>query len=172
MGSVTEAYHHVLGLANFGSIHGLHHALYASFRAHLSKALWVFLVLFFCSLCCYLQVSLLYEILVRKPILVKSEVDRVDSINFPNVVVCDLNNENDKFQEYINLFGNSGEMHRLLIQLSKLDLFQDFRGLVQQNITRALQKYPVIAQQYHTYNQKCDKAYLEQYGQTSVFDTP
>ena len=167
MGRFAGFYQHVLEWANFGSIHGLHHALYSSYRNRLAKLFWSLIVLTFAVSCCYLQISLLYEILVKKPILVKSEFERVDSINFPNVVVCDLNQEFDKVLEYLNMFGNSAEMHRLLIQLSQMELFTDFRSSIRRNITSTLMKYPMIAEDYHKSNQKCDPLYLEKFGKIS-----
>ena len=158
----AEFLDYILNVSGDWSVHGLHHALYRSHRPFGNKVIWLLLFFIFGFWCCYLQMSLLHEILFKKPITVNSEVTRLQTINFPNVVVCDLNQEEDKILEFLDgNFANSGMLHRFMVQLSKLELYQDVRTMLRNNVTRALQKYPLIALQYRKHYRKAGSSYRD-----------
>ena len=162
MPPLVETFDFILNVSSSWSVHGLRHAIYRSHRLRSSRLAWFALVFFFCSLCCYLQLTLLYETILKKPILVKSDVYQTNSINFPNLVVCDLNQEEDKLLDYLDSgFGNSGMLHRFMAQMSKLELFEHVRSMLRDNITRTLNKYPLIAEQYKEYYRLSDPIYMD-----------
>ena len=107
--------------SEYSSVHGINHFVRAGARKYLFRVLWAGVFAVFLSLFIYFQIDLFHEIVVEKPTVVEKHHIRSDTLNFPNVVICDMNQEHDKFENFTNAnFGN----------VSGLDLFPLCRSLV------------------------------------------
>ena len=82
--------------AEYVSFHGISQSILAGNRNYSSRKIWFTIFFTFLAICVYLQCKLLYDIFVLKPTIVEVKLIRAESIDFPNVVICDLNQEFDK----------------------------------------------------------------------------
>ena len=100
--------------AENGSFHGISQSILAGSRSFSSRKIWSAIFTLFVATCVYLQPKLIYEIIVVKPTTVQIKFVRAESIDFPNVLICDLNQEFDKTLTILDAqFGNSGLLSTL-----------------------------------------------------------
>ena len=97
------------------SIHGVFHSLNAEKR-YSARIVWISLVSIFVVICSCLQFSLFYTFLIARPNVVELSFDRETSLNFPNIVICDLNQENDKLIGLLDLVHSGSGTPELLPQ--------------------------------------------------------
>ena len=89
--------------SQYGSLHGITHTLNAEKRfSH--RMLWAIVVMTFMFICSYLQISFLYTYLVVQPTVVDLMYEREESLNFPNVVICDLNQVRRQLNYAVDIF--------------------------------------------------------------------
>ena len=90
----------------------------------------------------------MHEVIIEKPTVVEMVNQRFKYLNFPNVIVCDLNQEYDLFMKFGQTVGNTGEILQFIIQLAKNELFKAVRWQLQKNVTLALEDYPKLGKLY------------------------
>ena len=144
---------HITAWSQNGSLHAINHFVLTSYRSYSTRKIWIILFTCFVSLCCYLQVKLLYDILIVKPRSVEVFYERASSANFPNLVLCDLNHEHDRIKSYVDaVYGNSSLMHIITMELAMAELFEAVRRELRNNVS-SISKYPVLRKLYkESYN--------------------
>ena len=139
----------VIDWAKNGALHGVNHFAAVSERSFTFRKLWAFIFACFVLLFCYLQMKLMMDIFVTKPTSVEIIYERAKSANFPNIMLCDLNQENDKGKEFADrVFGNSSLMHILTLELAMGDLFEAVRRDFRKNLS-SVSKYPELQKLYN-----------------------
>ena len=94
--------------SEYSSVHGFNHFVRAGARRYLFREIWALIFAVFLLLFIYFQLNLFHEIVVEKPTVVEKHFVRSEIMNFPNVVICDMNQEHDKFKELMDFqFGNA-----------------------------------------------------------------
>ncbi|XP_075265776.1 uncharacterized protein LOC142358211, partial [Convolutriloba macropyga] len=149
----------VVKWSQYGSLHGITHTLNAEKRfSH--RMLWAIVVMTFMFICSYLQISFLYTYLVVQPTVVDLMYEREESLNFPNVVICDLNQEDDQWNAVLDVPGRkTGPLSRLLTQMSKNEMFESMRWEFRHNVTQTILKYPRVTQYYDEYYARANPEY-------------
>ena len=137
--------------AEYGSFHGVPHCSLSSSRSYFARKIWLVIFVTFLFICIFLQAKLLHEIIVEKPTVVDVFYERAKSVNFPNVVICDLNQERDQIRQFLDpTFGNTSEISLLAIQIAMNDLFEPLRRQVRKNVS-FLSNFPLLENQFETY---------------------
>ena len=156
--------------AQNSSLHGVSNAVLASkSRTLKARVIWLALFLVFTSICIYFQSKLFYQIVVEKPTVVELKFERSKLVNFPNIVICDLNLDLEKFLKLTENLGNFGLLGMQFIQLSFHDLYQVVRMAARENLTNLIEKYPLLDQQYRNYYNAADDALISMFGKYSIF---
>ena len=138
----------ILDWAQNASLHAVQHFIVASGKSFTARKVWAFLFAVFVLFCCYLQMSLIVDIFINKPTSVEIIYERAKYANFPNLVLCDLNQENDKGQAFGDkAFGNSSLMHVITMELALGDLFEAVRRDFRKNLS-SVSKYPALQKLY------------------------
>ena len=141
--------YNLFSCSEYSSLHGVHHFVHAGTRKYRFRLLWAFIFLAFTLMLIYFQLNLLYDIVVKKPTVVERYYKRSESINFPNIVICDLNQEHDNFAMFTDIYyGNVSALNRLGIQLALNLLYEPIRAKFRQNSSRAADEYPILSKQY------------------------
>ena len=144
--------------AENGSFHAISQSILAGSRSYSSRKIWSAIFTLFVAICVYLQTKLIYEILVLKPTIVELKFVRAESIDFPNVLICDLNQEFDKTLTILDAqFGNSGLLSTFSIQLSKNLLFEAMRREIRKNVSY-VDNFPWMKGRYEQYYGRMDPA--------------
>ena len=138
-------------IVNWGtnsSIHGISHFVLSGNRSFKNRYFWLTVFTAFTTICLYLQVSLLYQIFVEKPTIVDVFHTRENYLNFPNVVVCDMNQKHDKVIEYFKAYGNGSRMTEFVVQMSKNNLYEVVRRQFRNDTSWASEIHPILTKQY------------------------
>ena len=139
----------IIDWAHAASLHAVNHFIVVSERSFIARKIWAFIFACFVLSCCYLQMSLIIDILINKPTSVEIIYERAKSVNFPNLVLCDLNQENDQSKEFGDrVFGNSSLMQILTFELALGELFEAVRRDFRKNLS-SVSKYPALQKLYN-----------------------
>ena len=137
------------------SLHGIRHGFVSDGKRKFAwQIIWRLLFCAFFVTCVALQSSLLYEIVYKKPTDVSVQYTRKESINFPNVVLCDMNPDLQPAVELSERTFGSQSVLLLMnhqIHLAFATLYFAARNEAIRNLTEFIQKYPIMARQYETY---------------------
>ena len=99
--------------------------------------------------------------LVVQPKVVDIHYERREKLSFPNVVICTLNPNLEKYLEISDLYGNSGLLNAMFIQMAVNDLYETVRILAKKNLTQVEITYPKLQEQYEEHRKLVDPPYLE-----------
>ena len=103
-----ESFH---SYSEYSSVHGINHFVRAGARKYSFRVVWAGIFAVFLSLFIYFQVDLFHDIVVERPTVVEKHYIRSDTLNFPNVVICDMNQEHDKYKRFVDTnYGNSSSL--------------------------------------------------------------
>ena len=135
--------------SEYSSLHGVHHFVRAGLRKYGFRVCWAAVFVLFTTLLAYFQFNLFYEIVVKKPTVIERYYERTEWLNFPNVVICDMNQEFDKLKNLAETtYGNITILVLLTMQLSVSLLYQPIRLKLRENTSLALDEFPILSQQY------------------------
>ena len=149
------------------TIHGVANSLYVTrSRGSSSRKLWRVLVLTFMLTCLYFQSKLIWEIFVDRPTVVDVQLRYPDQIKFPNVVICDMNQDLYRFLEISSAIKDIGILALIFIQLSWFDLYVPLRHLARKNVSEMIERYPLLEDQYEEYYKTADPNLLYIFSKT------
>ena len=152
----------LLTCSEHSSIHGVQHFVWAGKRKYIFRVLWASIFVALTLTLTFFQLKLFYEIVVNKPTTVERYYERADSLNFPNVVICDMNQEYDNFDHLAATgLGNITNLIMLTTQLSLNLLYEPIRLKLRQNITKVLEEFPLLSQQYVQGYSQADPNWME-----------
>ena len=132
----------------FSSVHGLNHFAQAGYRKYRFRLFWAFIFVTVSFTLIYFQLKLFYEIAVKKPTVVERYYERKKTLNFPNVVICDMNQEYNNVQMMSSGLTGGMDLIRFAMQLSLNLLYEPIKVKFQHNITKTAQEIPVLSEQY------------------------
>ena len=148
--------------SDYSSIHGLRHFTLAGRRKYSFRILWASVFIAFTLVLILFQLNLLFEITVKKPTIVERYYKRPASLNFPNVVICDMNQEFDQFTNVISSsFGNVTNLIMLSMQLSVNLLYETIRLGLRQNVTRVIEEFPFLSEKYSNGYSQADPSWIK-----------
>ena len=148
--------------SEYSSIHGVQHFMRAGLRKYQFRILWASVFAVFILAFMYFQFNLFYEIAVKKPTIVERYYKRVNSVNFPNVVICDLNQEYDHFDHVAStVMGNITDMILISAQLSLNIMYEPIRTRLRKNITEVLTDFPLLSRQYLAAYSRSDEEWMK-----------
>ena len=154
--------------AENASLHGIQHAILTrTGRTYFARKVWGLIFATSFIFCIYLQTKLIIDILINKPTTVDLIYERSTSANFPNVVICDLNQEMDRGTTAIDpILGNTSLITLLTFEISMNELFEPLRRELRRNLS-VLQNYDFLNQLFKDLYDRSDPEYAKMLRESS-----